>query len=101
MPTERERAKMKKVLKEIRSENTYFTPFPSWKVVKTKEAAFFKGYEKGTKSGMLRAEEEYKFKESELKEQIIRLDALKNICQVGSTIIESMAKSLLSYDKNL
>lgn len=101
MPTERERAKMKKVLKEIRSENTCSTSLPSWKIAKTKEAAFFKGYEEGTKSGIQRAEEELKSKESQLREQTIRLDALKNICQAGSTIIEGMAKSLLSYDKNL
>lgn len=101
MPTKRERAKMRKVLKEIKSKDTISTPLPSWKIAKTKEAAFFKGYEEGTKSGMLRAEEECKFKESQLREQTIRLDVLKNICQAGSTIIESMAKSLLSYDKNL
>lgn len=72
-------------------------PPPPWKTAKNKHDAFARGYTEGVED----TQTAMKMKLESIKEQQIRLDALKNISQAGSSIIECMTKAMLSYDKNL
>lgn len=74
---------------------------PAWKTLKTKELCYKEGFANGYAEARRVVEKEYELKTNSLREQSIRLDALKNISQAGSSVLECMTKALMSYDKTL
>lgn len=85
----------------LRKKHQESTTKPAWQTLKTKELCYKEGYANGYAAASKVAEEEYQLKTKSLREQSIRLDALKNISQAGSSVLECMTKALMSYDKTL
>lgn len=81
------------------------TYIPPWQKLKSKQVAWERGQDQGYQDGVraseinFRAEKEKLIKDCD--DRKANLDALRLICQTGSTVIESMAKALLSVNKNL
>lgn len=94
---------MKKQIKQQIPTTDNFISYPPWTRCKTKEQAWQKGYEAGQTAGALQEQRDLASREKAVRSvgEEHKIRALSDICQAGSTVVESMSKALLSYMNNL
>lgn len=72
---------------------------PPWTRFKTKQAAYQGGWNARIEEECLR--KELQPTKTDTRERELAAQALRDICQAGTTVIESMSKALLSLQGNL
>lgn len=83
--------------------NTCSAERPLWETAKTKHAAYFQGQQKGYNIGRKEAQDAFATEKKALNEEErkVMLAVLQQIGQAGSSIVEAMARALMSYNKQL
>jgi hypothetical protein len=89
---------MKRRTKKWKTEDNFSQP-PPWANCKTKSEAWREGFlAGGEESKRIMDRQKPEFSE---QEKAGRLQALRDVCQAGSIVLESMSKALLAYERVL